>query len=102
MMPGTNEEYIQLAIDENLTRGFHVGRTWLDGTAITDLEAADVEALWYHRQRQLRRKRRRMKQRVPQAKALSLLRRYLTPAQLTGLRHRGEFYLSLPSGNTYR
>lgn len=101
-MPGTNAEYFQFACDESLSSDFATGRTWVDGSEITAEEAADIRALWVYRQEQIERQVSKKKRRKAQSKALRVLRRYLSTGQLAGLRRKGEFYLTLPSGNTYR
>lgn len=101
-MPGTNEEYVRFATQEDLSCDFAAGRTWLDGSEITTEEAADIRALWVYRQEQIERRSRKKTRRNAQRKALKLLRQYLSTSQSDNLRRKGKFYITTPSGNAYR
>jgi hypothetical protein len=101
-MPGSDEEYVRFAVLLDLPPDFPLGQTWLDGSPITEEEAATIQALWIYRRQQLGRQRRAARRRPAQRQALRLLRRYLSPAQLAGLRRNGEFLVTLKSGTAYR
>ena len=100
-MPGSSLEYVCLATHD-LAPDFPACYRWLDGTVITDAQAADVRALRAHYVRQVAQRIRAGQGREPQRKALRLLRTYLSPSQQAQLDRDGAFLATTASGATYR
>lgn len=100
-MPATPQELAELAgrLGNNpvVTAATDEFR-WADGSAITDAEWSDVLALHAY----LLRVRRRKLQSGAQRKARRLLRQLLAPSQRASLSRLGHFYVTAPSGSTYR
>jgi hypothetical protein len=100
-MPGTAQEMVELAgrlgNDPVVTAATDEFR-WADGTGVTDDEWRDVLALHAY----LLRMRRRDRRSAAQRKAGRLLRQLLAPAQRASLSRLGYFYVTVPSGQTYR
>lgn len=103
-MPGTAIEKHQLATElaDHARMPDDWPDTWEDGTAPTREEQLDVIRLvayifCYRRERE-----QRMKRSGPRAKAMRLLKRFLTPEQQAQLQRGRSFYVHLPSGRSYR